>query len=415
MNNKLILVCCAMLLLSIVPVVAANDYVNLDVTYLNQDPDPAQPGEILEVRWKVEKTGNGDADVVFRIDDVEYPLRLLDAADKERKIGSWKGWSDDEAYAVLLYRFAVDDATPKGTADIRLSYSVDGGNQWSQLEEYQIAVSDEASVDLITSTLRTSPQNLVADTDNAQLNVEMANIGDEAAENVQVWLNLPQGFSASYGYSNQDALGTIAADQSATAQFYVDVAENLKETEYNTDLTVRYKEADDSTNTYKEKKIPITIELTARPLFEIINVEEKSPIVPGEKTKVIVTVKNVGNDDAESVSLRAFKDSTQPFDFMQKSDFIGKLEPGQEGQAMLEFAVDEAATAKKYLLDVEIRSIQEDNVLLDQKVVPITVEEKSKRVGLLTGTILDSIIGLIIGALVGFFFAKRKYQKTKRR
>ena len=56
MKKLLILVFLMGMLL--IPVVAARR--NVDATFLNQNPDPVEPGEYVELRWRFENTGDED-------------------------------------------------------------------------------------------------------------------------------------------------------------------------------------------------------------------------------------------------------------------------------------------------------------------------------------------------------------------
>jgi hypothetical protein len=46
----------------------------LKETFLNQKPDPAEPGKYVELRWKVQKFGNTQLDNISYYLDVEYPF-----------------------------------------------------------------------------------------------------------------------------------------------------------------------------------------------------------------------------------------------------------------------------------------------------------------------------------------------------
>lgn len=116
-------------------------------------------------------------------------------------------------------------------------------------------------------------------------------------------------------------------------------------------------------------------------------------IVPGSKADVLIKVKNTGSEKAEAVSLRVFKDTSQPFEFSEKSDFIGKLEPNESGEAVIRFTVDTKAPAKKYLIDVELRGIDEkENVMIFRRTVPLSVSME-------TGGFPLKFVGLIIAIL----------------
>ncbi len=129
--------------------------------------------------------------------------------------------------------------------------------------------------------------------------------------------------------------------------------------------------------------------------------------MPGSNAEFRIKVKNTGNEKADSVSLRVFKDASQPFEFNEKSDFIGKLEKNDSGDAVLRVIVDKNAAAKKYLLDVELRGIDEkNNVVIFRRTVPITVDPAAPTLPV-TG-IFGGLIAIVVVGMAGYHLRKRK-------
>ena len=146
-----------------------------------------------------------------------------------------------------------------------------------------------------------------------------------------------------------------------------------------------------------------------QPDFEITGIKfTPSSIKQNDEVQLRLEVRNIGQKDAESVSIRAFKESSQPFEFEEKTDFIGTLKPGETGEALLRFNVDEKADPKSYKLDLEIRYIYEDQVLTKEKNINIVVREHEG--GILRGNplIVILIVVVIIGAGVYLYLKKKK-------
>ncbi|MCG2717496.1 MAG: hypothetical protein L6408_01500, partial [Nanoarchaeota archaeon] len=198
--------------------VEANSYDNayLEITLLNQDPDPGEQGEYLDLRWKVIKKGNDKMDNLQFHLNLDFPFFFdkIDSADKT--VGSWTGYSDDEEYYILHYKVRVDDEALEDTYKLKLKIKHDDSGI-SMMREYEITVGDKTDPELVLGTLVTSPVELLADTNENQLQVTLENIGDENAETVKMDLELPEGFTPTYGYSNKANLGTVNADESGTA------------------------------------------------------------------------------------------------------------------------------------------------------------------------------------------------------
>ena len=146
-------------------------------------------------------------------------------------------------------------------------------------------------------------------------------------------------------------------------------------------------------------------------MFSIEEIIMNPTIVKGgDEVELLLKVKNVGTKEAESVSIKAFKESSQPFEFDEKSDFIGKLKPGETGEAILKLTIDKETNAKTYLLDMEIRSVYNDEVLTENEVISIKIEENNNNS--LSKIII--VVLIIIVILIGAYFFKKKSNHQKK-
>ncbi len=382
----------------------------IQVNFMSQDPDPADAGKDVELRWQVVNTLAGVAENLRFHLDADYPFLFESGDSPDKEFGASAGTNDDRVFYVLHYKLRVADNAVKGKYNVTLSWKTNEG--WTT-KDFPIYIDPKRS-DFVVGALLTSPEKLIADTPEAKLSVDIANIGDGNAENVKVKLLLPElpmdeGFNATYAYSDEDSLGTIKKDNSKTANFYVDVGKNIKDGEYSAQLKITYKDENDANNTYRTKTLDLKIPIKPAPYLIVESVTTTpEKLVPGIKAEIRTTVRNTGNKKAESVSLRVFKDASQPFEFSEKSDFVGKLEPGESGDAVLKVTVDKNAAGKKYLLDVELRGIDEkNNVVIFRRTVPITIGSE-KQASPLSGVGIFGGLAAVIGAVIAGYYLKKK-------
>ena len=307
-------------------------------TLLNQDPDPAEPGEYLELRWKIEKLGNDELENISYTLDLEYPFYFDKSDTATKEIGDWKGYSDGEEFYTLYYKIRVDDDAIEDTYTMELIADY-GGKTAKQVREFDIRVGEQEEPDFILGGIQSEPVKLVSGTDEAKVNVEIVNIGDGTAEDIKALLNLPKGVEPSYSYSNRDVFGKVAGGQSINAEYYIDLNDTLEAGSYNATINLGYTKADDDDNQYHTQQLSFPLEVKSKPQFEIVS-SKPTESVQGESVELEVVVKNTGSKEAESVSIKAFKESSQPFEYEEKSDYIGKLNPGDEGTAVLNFDID---------------------------------------------------------------------------
>lgn len=382
----------------------------IQANFMSQDPDPADAGNDLDLRWQVVNTISGTTDTLKFHLDADYPF-LFEAGDSpDKDLGASAGTNEKDIFYVLHYKLRIADNALKGTYNVTLNWYTGAG--WTK-RDFPIYI-DPKKADFVVGALVTSPEKLIADTKEAKLSVDINNIGKGNAENVKIKLFLPDGFNSSYSYSDEDSLGIIAKDGSKTATFYTDIDENIKEGNYKAKLEISYKDVNDDSATYRTKTLELNIPIKPAPHL-IVESVTTTPInlMPGSNSEIRITIKNTGNKKAESVSLRVFKDASQPFEFSEKSDFVGKLEPGDDGDAVLGFTVDPKAAAKKYLLDVELRGIDEsNNVVIFRRMVPLTVTPEVKGSLLSSPGILGGLL-VVIGAVAATYYFRngRKFRK----
>jgi hypothetical protein len=374
----------------------------VNANFMSQDPDPADAGKDVDLRWQVVNTQSSTIDNLKFHLDVGYPF-LFEAGDSpDKDLGASAGTNDNQVFYVLHYKLRVADNAIKGTYNVTLNW--DTGEGWTK-KDFPVYI-DPKRADFVVGALVTSPDKLIADTKEATLSVNIDNIGKGNAENVKVKLIMPAGFKPTYSYSDEDSLGIIETGGSKKADFYVDTDENLKEGDYSAKLEITYRDVNDEANTYRMKNLTLSIPIKPAPYLIVESVTTiPAKLIPGDKAEFRINVGNNGTEKAESVSLRVFKDASQPFEFDEKSDFVGKLEPGENGDAVLKVTVDKNAAAKKYLLDVELRGIDEkNNVVIFRRTVPITVNPGTNS----TSPLAVMGIFVVVGAVVAGYYLKKK-------
>ena len=375
----------------------------IQANFMSQDPDPADSGKDVDLRWQVVNTQSSAIDNLKFHLDAGYPF-LFEAGDSpDKDLGASAGTNDNQVFYVLHYKLRVADNAIKGTYNVTLNW--DTGTGWTK-RDFPIYI-DPKQADFVVGALVTSPDKLIADTQAATLSVNIDNIGKGNAENVKVKLIVPPGFKPSYSYSDEASLGIIETGGSKKADFYVDTDENLKEGDYSAKLEITYRDVNDEANTYRMKNLTLNIPIKPAPYLVVDSITTTpEKLMPGNKAEFRINVGNNGTEKAESVSLRVFKDASQPFEFDEKSDFVGKLEPGENGDAVLKVTVDTNAVAKKYLLDVELRGIDDkNNVVIFRRTIPITVYPGTSSTSPLTAMGIFVVVGAVVA---GYYLKKKK-------
>ncbi|NCP72205.1 hypothetical protein GW835_02310 [archaeon] len=416
MNKKYMLIVLVLLTMILIKPIYANDLdvVKLSANLQNQDPDPAVPGEYLELRFNVYKTGNNSAENIQFYLDVEHPLSFDLSDTPDRNISLWKGQSGDDWYYTLYYKVLVDSLALEGDYEISLRYKYNDIDVWN-IEKFNIRVDNKEVPNFVFGNLLTTPRKLLSGQEEAKIDIDLLNIGKGDAENVILEVNLPEGFNPTYAYSDRINLGNIDASQNKTGSIYLDIDDEIKSGIYQAKVKVKYIEESDSKKELKEKEMILEIPVKAKPYLKVTSQEvlnETKTIFPGQTIDIKINVKNFGDKDAESVSLRVLKDSSHPFDLVEKSDFIGNLESLQEGEAVISIEVDPNANLKEYKLNVEIRSISENTVFIDDDSIILKVVSEDKNKNNLLIPIL--VVLFLLAGLIYYISIKKKNKKGKK-
>lgn len=389
----------SLILLSFIGTAFAGDefgYSKLTETLLNQDPDPVEAGEYVELRFKVEKEGNEElTDIQYELVP-EYPFSFDQSDIAIKDLNDWTANSDAKEYYILYYKMLVDKNAVADTYELSL-FQTSTNPEVRREIKFDVRVEEKKTPNLIIGLIDTNPKKVVADYDEAKFEMEIVNNGDEMAENVIVSLDLPQGFEESFGYSTLANLGTIDAGDSKNAIFYLDTLEGLKQGSYPTQISINYTEDNDDSKQNYLSVLPVDLKVFGKPEYEIVDVILDEGLSGGDNAEVRIVVKNVGSKKAESTSAQVFKDSSQPFDFDDKTDYIGELDIGESGDAVFTFLIEENAVTKDYKLDIQIRSIVDGEVLVDEKSITIPVQEKQKESFLNLQYVLGGLV-LFVGA-----------------
>jgi uncharacterized membrane protein len=409
MKEKIVTIIFAMVfLLGVMPVVNAaiiSDTVHLDdykIEY-SYDSSTAQAGE----KFNLAVTVTSEYDVT------KYDLQLsldpdspfdMDSDEEDWDIGDLE---KDQSKS-RTFRVEIDDDAESD--DYRLDFKFeDTKDDWKDYFDIDV---DSNKVDIIIAAVESSPLTLVPDTEDVKLTVNLENQGGQSAKFVKSKLVLPDGFIPSNSYSDSYSIGAIAAESEQDAVFYITVDKNIRSGLYKGKVDLEYEEDNDHKTVSLEFDLPVQ----GKPQFRIDSVTQMSKFIPGSTSKIKVKITNIGDKTAEETSIKVFERSDNPFTFQEKTYFIGTLEPGDSGTAVLEVAVDKGATPNNYLINAQMRSINDGNVLVSDETLGITVSayEKTSADYLKLAVIVNLVIlsALVIAGYA--LFRRKKKSVTKK-
>ena len=284
----------------------------------------------------------------------------------------------------------------------------------SQVFEYDIRIfleDDTREADLFIGKLTTIPQEIVRNSQSNQLSVTLQNLGDTDAELItaELLIDSPY-FKPAYAYSLEDSLSRIEGGEEKTLEFTFDLEEEITSSPSGV-LSLRYRTqvGDSSSYTLVEKTLPLTLPLTPAPYFEVIDVQQLDSFEAGSvENRLKITLRNIGEDDAEDVRVRIIPDISYPLLFEETTQYVTAKIP-QNGTADILFKteVTDSALPQEYTSTLLIESLVGDARYSQEDTVSITIPP-----GTPTSTLFIAIIIvitlLLIAGLVGFVTLKTK-------
>lgn len=358
---------------------------NLDTTLITTDPVPVQAGEDADISFKVRNTGNAIADNVTVTIVDSFPFTLKPDRQRTYQLGQV---APGQPYYISTEVLVADNA-PDGSNDFVVKVS-QGDVTFRQTIPVEVQSQD---VELNLAGLSTAPSTLTADMEDATITVEAVNNGEEAADNVVLQLELPSSFRATSSFTTREALGTIQPGEVKRASFTVDILPNATKGMATVDASLYW-----SDDTQHREATSFQTYIAGRPQFRVVDVS--SNLTAGQTGPLRVTVKNVGNEQATATRVRVLDSSDMPFSYASASQYVGTLEPGMTGTAVFEVTAEQGAAIKDYLLDVEIRGVQDTTTYTETATVEVPLQPGTGGglpVPLLAGAVLVVAVGGYLG------------------
>ncbi len=411
--------------------VADTNLPSLRIIEMKYEPFPAEAGKYMKLFLKVENQGVIDAENVVCKLNPEYPFSLDPNEDPVREIGKL-GYRED---FLLEYKVRIDSNAVRGENELKLICDTDGLEDNTYVTKKITVDVESKNPEFAVSRIKSFPEDIKSGMEEVKMDVEIQNVGEGDADLVSTKLILPEGFEPSDSYSDSYSLGNFGKDSSKSAVFYMDVDKETEPGIHKAKLVVRYKYDNNQWEEYVSQEIDLEINVKKSP---ILNVEEvragtgtssdsftgyivrgetvvnPSSLSQGDSGEIRIMVKNDGEEEANSVSVKVFRESTQPFEFEEVYDFIGNLKENQTGEVVFDFTVDEDAVLKKYFLDLEIRYLDDGEVYTETETIQLDVVRERVNNSVITVIIISILI--IVGLYIwkkGILF-KRINQKKER-
>jgi len=409
---KLIGVLCVMLIVyATVSFAAISSSADIDVSLINQNPDPAEPGKYVEVKWKVENIGSSNAEnVIFEILP-KFPFSLEPGESATQKIGSIWGRQIGDYGVMVTYRLKVDENAVEGQNEIEVRYSIDNGVSWQKPGKFYINIRTHDAI-LNIKKISYSPDPMPPGKKTV-LSIDLENMADSLLKDIKIKLNLitllqtatSVSYSelpfSSFGTTNQQVIKSIGAGKTKTVEFTLIPDPDADADVYKIPVTIEYSD-ELGTNYSKSEVIGVVVgdEPVLEPVIDSTNIYTK-----GQVGEVDISFVNKGTTDVKLLDVE-LKESDYVKVISAQKAYLGNIDSDDYEVAEFKIYVNDLDDSRVPLI-INYNYLDPNNNKYDEQktlYIDIYSNKEAKKYGLDgSNNSMGGIFAIIIIVVIGYF------------
>jgi|ETNmetMinimDraft_2_1059921.scaffolds.fasta_scaffold23594_2 hypothetical protein len=385
---------------------------NVKVTLINQDPDPIEPGRVVDVKWKVENIG-GDAanDFVFKVEP-KYPFSLY-GDDAEKDLGTVNGRQLGDEGVIVRYQLLVDENSPDGYSEVPVMFKFKnqaGDRDWMKFDDdtFTIKIQSPAAI-LNIRDVKTNPAK-VAPGEKTRLSISLENAESSSIENIKIKLNLDDVPFSPIGGSNQKSILTLNPEQTKIISFDLTASATASSQVHKIPVKIEY--SDRLRSNYSQDSV-VSILVNQEPTW-YATIESSSVYVP--KTKGDVSVKFVNNGPVDIKFLNTILTESKDYIVLStREQYVGNID--SDDYETTDFKLYITNKVKEVVLPLEVSYLDSNNNEYSEIVslkLPIYSTTEAKKLGLIQGSKKTGLFIIILIVGVGAWWYLKKRRKNKK-
>ncbi|MBN2142720.1 COG1361 S-layer family protein [Candidatus Woesearchaeota archaeon] len=351
-TNGMIIILMAMIALVAFQATAMTTFPDIKVTLLQQTPDPVNPGDTFEVKFRVENNGSDTAsDVKLRL-GIDYPFSFYVGTQGEIDIGELP-YSDSGEYSVVkTWKLLVDSNALTGTETVDLWFKI--GNQgWIKTGEYDVNVRSSNPF-LAINKIESIPERIVPGT-TTKVSFVLENLATDDLRDITLNLQTYNSITTTTGVTvqelpftaigsgNEKTISMIKYGKSAAITFDLFTDADADSKLYKVPFTLAY--SDSAGNEYtRTGVVGLLVDSNPEMTVYVDNSEVKSA---GEKGEVTIKFVNKGFSDIKFLDIELLEG--EGFKILSTPQvYVGKLDSDDYETAEYDILV--SADAKEQVL-----------------------------------------------------------------
>lgn len=415
--NNIIMIIAFAIMMCCPAVTAASSNVDmgsLRLSFVNQEPDPAEPGEYADLRFKVENIGDEAIDHAMVELMTEYPFSLNPGTSALEEIGTLTAFQKDDSAYVLKYKVKIDEGAVEGANKIKVRAKF-GREDWETYEfDINIRTIDaNLAIESVTTTPSPLEPGKVAD-----VSIKVKNMADSVLKDISVNLDLTLGTIgtasldslpfAPIGTGTEKQISKLSPSAMTEFKYTIKAYPEAEAGVYKIPLEIKFY---DELGTEYTKNDIIGIVVNSEPDLSVI-LDQTTISKAGQKGEVSIRFINKGLTDIKFVD--AIIGEQDSFDLLSTNEvYLGNIDSDDYENADYEIFVKPTDAGKLFLpLHYEYMDANNNKYSKDIEIeVKLFSEEEQKQY--MTPEKSNMTIFLVIGGVIVLFVLYRIFRKKK--
>jgi len=283
-----------------------------DLELVNQDPDPATAGEIVELRFSIDNLDTEYANDLKLEIKLSYPFSSVFGEEYVKDVGTLLGYQTGIESKILKYKVKVDEDAIADSYPLRIILYSEELDQYTE-KEVLVDIDNKNNAEIIyIDTIEIQPGNTTS------IEFTINNVGSSPLRNmIFSWENKDE-VILPVGTSNQRFIKYLDVGEEYKIKYKVIADSSADPGLYKLDLTLEY----DNTLTGETEQI-----ITNAGLYVGGGTDFDVAFSEVESGEYSFTIANIGSNSANSVSVKVLEQQGWSFSGSNE-DIIGNLNKG---------------------------------------------------------------------------------------
>ncbi|MBW2963573.1 COG1361 S-layer family protein, partial [Candidatus Woesearchaeota archaeon] len=381
---------------------------NIEATLLSQQPDPVKPGEIVEVRFKIENSGTAATSEILVEIMPEFPFSLY-SGEAVVNVGKMRAGQTGADASIVAFKLKVDEKAVEGDNEIELRVKI-ADDVWKSYTEENFMVRVESPDSILSlEGIYTQPEQMVPGQD-AKLYIKLNNQADNILRNIKLSLDLDDVPIVPTDSSDEKSVYQIKAGEEEWVVFNLVAEADAEAKIYKVPVDLTY--YDVAGNLYS-KETTIGLKIGDEPEL-LLYISETEVYAKGQKGAVTITIANHGLANVKLMKMTLMP--SENYEVISANEvYIGDVDTDDIESQDFDVYVSKGKETVDLLVKLEYRDANNKKITENYQ-VPLKLYSswEARKFGLKKSSSWVWLIVLVILGVVGYFLYHRYWRKKKK-